>query len=565
MWITPLAHRFMCLAIATVVVALAATTIVSAQQAATYEIVSSFEIAEGRPNGVIQTRDGHFYGTTGGGPGATLPVTLPLPIGTIFAMNAVGARTTLHTFYLTSISGFLIATDGTPMSNLFEGADGNLYGTTYNFTDGSIPPGQIFRISPAGDFARLSGSPELRAGVIEARDGRLYGTTAGSGDPTDRFFGYVFRVEANGTLTILHRFDGTESAFPVAELLEIDDGSLYGATAGGNVFPPGSSMLQSVPPTIFRVDPVAGAFSIRYTFTDRSQPAGQLIQGSDSLIYGTTVNGGDFGLGTVFSFDRAGTLATLHHFAGDDGANPNAGVIQGADGRLYGTTTNGGAFGQGTVFVMNVTGGLTTLHDFTLSDGANPITELIEANDGAFYGAAPNGGPHDRGVVFRVRLGSSPPPSPLDGYVEIVSRNSGKCLDVSGASTDAGASAIQWVCHGGPNQQWRLEPAGGGAVRIIARHSGQVLDVFGAALDDVTPISQWPVNGGDNQMWTLEPAPDGYVRIVARHSGKAMDVEGASVDDGARVIQYTPHGNANQQWLLRPVQSTAAVTTVSTQ
>ena len=116
------------------------------------------------------------------------------------------------------------------------------------------------------------------------------------------------------------------------------------------------------------------------------------------------------------------------------------------------------------------------------------------------------------------------------------------------------APAIQWTCHGGPNQQWRLEPAGGGAFRIFARHSGQALDVFGALLDDVTPIIQYPVHGGDNQAWTLEPASEGYVRIVARHSGKAMDVEYASADDGARVIQYTPHGGANQQWLLRPVE-----------
>jgi uncharacterized repeat protein (TIGR03803 family) len=440
------------------------------------------------------------------------------------------------------------------MSNLFEGADGNLYGTTYNITDGSIPPGQVFRISPAGDYARLSGAHELREGVIEARDGRLYGTTRGSGDPTDRVYGDVFRVEASGTLTIFHRFAGTESAFPVGELLEIDDGSLYGATTGGIVFPAGSGMPQSVPATIFRVELATGAFSIWYTFTDGSRPAGRLIQGSDGLLYGTTFNGGDFRLGTVFSLDRAGTFTTLHHFAGDDGANPNAGVIQGADGRLYGTTTNGGGFGQGTAYVINLTGGLTTLHDFTLADGANPVNELIQASDGAFYGAAPNGGPSDRGVVFRVRLGTSPPP-PTGEFFEIVSRNSGKCLDMFGASTDAGAQAIQWVCHGGPNQQWRLEPVGGGAVRIIARHSGLALDVFGASLDDVAPVIQWPVHDGDNQAWTLEPAGDGYVRLVVRHSGKAMDVEFASTDDGARVIQYTPHNGANQQWPLRPFAS----------
>ena len=503
---------------------------------------------------MIQTRDGQFYGTTqGGGDGSLGPVT----IGTVFAMDATGVRTTLHTF--TRFVAALIF-EGTPVSHLLEGADGNLYGTTYNLASSPIDPGQIFRLTPAGVFTRLAGAYEIRAGLIQARDGRLYGTADGTHNASFPTEGFVYRIEANNALTVVHEFDGTDTAYPVAELVETDDGHLYGTTLGGRVFvgnPP-----PIVPGAIFSIDPVTGAFAIRYRFTDGTRPVGRLIQASNGLIYGTTVDGGDFGLGTVFSFDRAGTFTTLHHFAGDDGASPNAGVIQGADGRLYGTTTNGGAFGQGTVFVIKITGGLTTLHDFMLSDGANPSSELIQASDGAFYGAAPNGGPGDSGVVFRVRLGTSPPPT--DGYFEIVSRNSGKCLDVFGASTDAGASAIQWICHGGPNQQWRLEPAGGGAVRIIARHSGQALDVFGASLDDVAPIIQWPVHGGDNQTWTLEPASDGYVRLVVRHSGKAMDVEFASVDDGARVIQYTSHGGANQQWLLRPVESTgSSITTLS--
>jgi hypothetical protein len=140
---------------------------------------------------------------------------------------------------------------------------------------------------------------------------------------------------------------------------------------------------------------------------------------------------------------------------------------------------------------------------------------------------------------------------------EIVSRHSGKCLDVSYASTDARASVIQWICHGGANQQWRLEPAGNGFYRIVARHSGQVLDVYGGLVDDVTPVIQFPWHGGDNQLWTLEPASNGHVFIVARHSGKVLDVEYASTDDGARVIQYTRHGGANQQWLLHAVAPVA--------
>ena len=44
--------------------------------------------------------------------------------------------------------------------------------------------------------------------------------------------GNVFRVEAPGTPT-LHAFAVNEN--PVGELVEIDDGSLYGATVGGTV------------------------------------------------------------------------------------------------------------------------------------------------------------------------------------------------------------------------------------------------------------------------------------------------------------------------------------------
>ena len=518
-------------------------------QATTLATLHQFRTGEsvGRPNGVIQARNGQFYGTTQGGGGGSLG---PVPTGTVFAMDATGARTTLHTF-VRIVAGRIF--EGTPLSNLFEGADGSLYGTTFNLFDDIFPPGQIFKISPAGDFTRVSSSYFLRAGVIQARDGRLYGTESGGPGVCGicpSTYGSVFRVEANGTRTVLHQFDGTDSAFPVAELVEIDDGSLYGTTAGGfSIFP---DLRGLIPGAIFRFDPATGSFAIRYRFSgpDGSKPTGPLIQGNDGLLYGTTSEGGAYGFGTVFSLDLADTLTTLHHFAGADGANPSAGVIQGLDGRLYGITTNGGGFGFGTVFVMNITGGLTTLHDFALSDGANPVNELIQANDGAFYGAASSGGPTGGGVIFRVRLATSPP----DHYVEIVSRNSDKCLDVYGASTDPAASAIQWTCHGGPNQQWRLEPAGGGAFQITARHSGQALDVYGAFVDDVTPIIQYPVHVGDNQVWTLEPASDGYVRIVARHSGKAMDVEFASADDGARVIQYTPHGGANQQWLLRPVE-----------
>jgi len=502
----------------------------------------------GRPASIIERRDGQFLGTTN-----SLPLAIPSPPlgrgGTLFAMDAAGVRTTLHTFVVALLGDVF----GTPMGNLFEGTDGTVYGTTYSLNDSFIPPGEVFKISPGGVYTRLALSNSLRAGVIQARDGNLYGVTEGNFvDIALRFPGKVFRVEANGTLTTVHAFQIDGDSFnPVGELVEIDDGSLYGTTAGGPLSLVGPNPTQ-IPGVIFRVDPTTGAYAVRYRFPERVVPVGRLIQGTDGLIYGTTTNGGASGLGTVFSLDAAGTLTTLHEFTGADGATPQAGVIQGSDGRLFGTTRDGGAFGHGTVFAMTVTGEFTTLHDFAMSDGANPIEELFQAHDGALYGTARNGGPLGGGVVFRVTLGTTTPP-PANGYVEIVSRSSGKCLDVFGASTDPAAPVIQWVCTGGLNQQWLLEPVAGGAFRVTARHSGQALDVFGALTDDVTPLIQFPPTGGANQAWTLQPTSDGYVTFIAGHSGKAMDVEFASTDDGARVIQYSPTGGLNQQWLLRPV------------
>ena len=101
-------------------------------------------------------------------------------------------------------------------------------------------------------------------------------------------------------------------------------------------------------------------------------------------------------------------------------------------------------------------------------------------------------------------------------YYEIVSRNSGKCLDVFGASLDDAAPVIQWTCTGGPNQQWRLEHTAGGAYRLLARHSGKALDVFGAVVDDLAPAIQFPSNSGDKLLWSVQEASQASDSIVAR-------------------------------------------------
>jgi uncharacterized repeat protein (TIGR03803 family) len=70
---------------------------------------------------------------------------------------------------------------------------------------------------------------------------------------------------------------------------------------------------------------------------------------------------------------QAQTFTTILAFANADGNFPTAALIQATDGNLYGTTMNGGANGDGTVFKISTRGSLTKLSMGTST--ASPVTE----------------------------------------------------------------------------------------------------------------------------------------------------------------------------------------------
>src|SRR6266568_2131873 len=104
-----------------------------------------------------------------------------------------------------------------------------------------------------------------------------------------------------------------------------------------------------------------------FDFTDGERPFGRLVQATDGNFYGTTVNGGALGHGTVFIITPSGTLTTLYSFCSlggsncTDGSFPFEGLVQATDGNLYGTTDLGGPSQYGTVFKITPSGTLTTL------------------------------------------------------------------------------------------------------------------------------------------------------------------------------------------------------------
>src|SRR5579862_6347177 len=164
--------------------------------------------------GLVQGRDGSFYGTTdaGGTNGK----------GTVFKINSNGALTTLYSFN----GGGFIAPN--PVAGLVQGSDGNFYGTTYQ--GGASGNGNVFQISSNGAYTNLysfSGGNDGAnpvAGLVQGNDGNFYGTTDGT----------VFKISTNGALTSLYSFtSGNDGAVPAAALVQGNDGNFYGTTYQG--------------------------------------------------------------------------------------------------------------------------------------------------------------------------------------------------------------------------------------------------------------------------------------------------------------------------------------------
>lgn len=142
-----------------------------------------------------------------------------------------------------------------------------------------------------------------------------------------------------------------------------------------------------------------------------------------------------------------------------------------------------------------------------------------------------------------------------DSYYKIVNKkNSGKALDVSGASQDNGGDVIQWDYSGTDNQQWRIVEVSKGTYYMFNKNSGKMLDVNGKSIFNGADIIQWQCNGGDNQLWQLMNVGSGYYKIVSVKSGKALDVLDESTANGGDVIQWDYWGGDNQQWTIEKIQ-----------
>ncbi len=197
------------------------------------------------------------------------------------------------------------------------------------------------------------------------------------------------------TYTVLHRFNGRDGSTPEAGLIADPAGNLFGTTLNGGASGYG---------TVFKLGKTG--LTRLHSFTsgaDGGNPYAGLVRDSAGNLYGATERGGSADYGTVFKIDAAGTETVLHSFTGlGDGGIPFAGLIRDSAGNLYGATTRGGASRAGLLFMLGKTGE-TVLYSFAGgADGGSPYADVIRDSAGNLYGTTPFGGAFGFGTVFKV-------------------------------------------------------------------------------------------------------------------------------------------------------------------
>jgi uncharacterized repeat protein (TIGR03803 family) len=254
------------------------------------------------------------------------------------------------------------------------------------------------------DFAGYNDGEFPFDGMFLAKNGLLYGMTSSGGDE-DNGYGIIFSFDVTSlTETPLYVFGSnnnySDGKAPNGVLIQVDGGLLYGLTSEGG---------QNGAGTIFSFNTSSGTETKLHDFanatTEGSNPFGTLFQATDGMLYGLTEYGGANDEGIIFSYDISTKKeADVHDFgSGNDGSSPLRGaLIQVGDSLLYGMTSAGGQYGNGIIFSYNIyTLTETDLHDFGIGDGAEPASStLLKANNGLLYGLTAHGGANSSGALF---------------------------------------------------------------------------------------------------------------------------------------------------------------------
>ncbi len=306
-------------------------------------------------SGVIFDSAGNLFGTTIEGGAQNL--------GTVFELtrkaNGTWSEKLLHSFNGTDGTNGWDKLIFDASGNMFSTtAIGGTYGqgTLYEMMP-KAGGGWSFKV--LHHFGNGHDGAQPQGGLILDAAGNLYGATTYGGR---NGYGTVFELspKTGGSWTekLLHSFtnDGVDGTNPFSSVILDAAGNLYGTTIGGGAFASGTAY------ELMHTSGGGWTEKILHSFpdssgTDGSDPWPGLRFDAAGNLYGSTQFGGADGAGTTFKLTpTAGgdwNYEVLHAFNdnGTDGVNPSfCDIFVDASGNLYGTTLQGGTFGAGTLY-----------------------------------------------------------------------------------------------------------------------------------------------------------------------------------------------------------------------
>jgi uncharacterized repeat protein (TIGR03803 family) len=370
------------------------------------KVLHNFNGSDGSASqaGLIFDAAGNLYGTTAAGgtdDGGTVFELSP-------TVNGDWSETVLHSFNLNGSDGLI------PYAGLLFDTAGNLYGTT--LLGGTYSAGTVFELSPmpGGGWTETvlysfgngtdGAYPLFYGSLILDAAGNLYGTTVSGGThncQNNGGCGTVFQlsptVGGGWTETVLYNFgNGTDGYSPETGLVLDTAGNLYGTTTYGGANNGCAVAQYEGCGTVFELTPAGGGGwteTVVHDFgsgTDGFTPIAGLTFDTAGNLYGTTLQGGTYNLGTAFQLSPVGqgwSETVLYNF---NTLVPNGGtLVFDAAGSLYGTSSGGSTAYK---LTPTVGGGWmeTVLYTWGSQDGS--VANLVFDAAGNLYGTTEYGG-----------------------------------------------------------------------------------------------------------------------------------------------------------------------------
>jgi uncharacterized repeat protein (TIGR03803 family) len=356
---------------------------VSPAQAQTFKVLHQFNSqndgAESE-GAILRDAAGNLYGTT------AFP-------GTVFKINPKGKESILAAMDspapgLAAPSGTLIQDQAGNLYGVAEGGPGGA-GAVYKV---SLKGKTTILFAFQGGLN--TDTPKGPAGgLLMDKSGNIFGAAQFGSNQTCRIgCGSIFQLDPLGNLNLLYKFTGgSDGGNPIGPLVQDADGNFYGvAQSGGDFTCPEKFLIHKAGCGVVFKLAANGKLTVLHTFTGRTDgavPQGGLLLDAAGTLFGTTLTGGNFEHGTVFKIAKDGTYTVLHRLTQREGRNPNGGLVEDPAGNLYGTAQLGGADNLGSVFRLSQDGTVKVLHAFTgLEDGAVPFAGLFRDDAGHLYG-----------------------------------------------------------------------------------------------------------------------------------------------------------------------------------